>query len=68
MDYDLWVLSIYDEYKKEYEKQFPHKKFIDKLRELSILKKCILGIYIFGVFINMMELIKIILMLWSYLY
>ena len=53
MDYDLWVLSIYDEYKKEYEKQFPHKKFIDKLRELSILKKCILGIYFFGVFINM---------------
>ena len=46
MDYNLWVLSIYDEYRKEYEKKFPQKKFKDKFRELSKLKKTILILYI----------------------
>ena len=53
MDYNLWVLSIYDEYTKEYKKKFPQKKLRDKFRELSNFKKFILGIYILGTFINM---------------
>ena len=46
MDYNLWVLSIYDEYKKEYEKQFPQKKFMDKVKELSMCKILLLIGYI----------------------
>ena len=49
MDYNLWVLSIYDEYRKEYQKQFPQKKF--KFRELSNLKKVALVVYILIVII-----------------
>lgn len=53
MDYNLWVLSIYDEYTKEYKKKFPQKKLRDKFRELSNFKKFILGMYILETFINM---------------
>lgn len=52
MDYNLWVLSIYDEYKKEYERQFPQKKFIDKVKELSMCNIILLFVYISVVIAN----------------
>ena len=52
MNYNLWVLSIYDEYRKEYQKQFPQKKFIDKIKELSMYKMILLIGYISIVIVN----------------